>query len=231
MQVPRARPVPDLCPMLTSPATAAPAIPLAIIEDQPVLRRAFETYLCSLPDFDCVLVAESVEDFLARLPDAGHPPRLVLSDIGLPGASGIEGIGLIRQQIPDAEVVMISVYQDADRVFQALCAGAVGYLVKNTPLPQIRQALLEVAAGGSPMSPAIARHVVRHFRPQAPASSEALSAREQQVVQAIVDGLSYKLIADRLGITLDTVRYYIRQIYRKLHVNSKAEVIARALRG
>lgn len=204
-------------------------LPLAIIEDQPAIRLGFAAYLGAQPEFEVVLVADSIEAFLEALPHVARAPKLIVSDIGLPGLSGIEGVGLIRQQLPDAEVIMVSVYQDADRVFQAICAGAVGYLVKNTPLPQLKTALLEVAQGGSPMSPAIARHVVRHFQPK-PTPAEVLTAREQQVVQAIVDGLSYKLIADRLGISLDTVRFFIRQIYRKLHVNSKAEVIARALR-
>ena len=124
---------------------------------------------------------------------------------------------------------MISVFTDAARVFQAICAGAVGYLVKNTPLPQLKEGILQVQAGGSPMSPGIARHVIQHFQPQKQ-TGEELTPREQQIVQAIVDGLSYKLVADRFSISLDTVRSHIRQIYRKLQVNSKAEVISYSLK-
>jgi DNA-binding NarL/FixJ family response regulator len=211
------------------PATASP-IPIAIVEDQPGIRAALTDYLCAQPEFQCVVSAESVEALLAAL-DAGAAPRLVVSDINLPGgASGIEGIGLVRQRLPDAQVLMLSVHADADRVFQALCAGAVGYLVKDTPLPLLKEGLLQVAAGGSPMSPSIARHVIRYFQPNA-TPAEALTAREQQVVQAIEDGLSYKLIADRLQMSIDTVRGHIRSVYRKLQVNSKGEVIARARRG
>lgn len=198
---------------------------LAIVEDQPAIREALHTYLGAQPEFDCVAVAGSVEELLELLATGTPAPRLVLSDIGLPGASGIDGIGLLRTLAPEAEVVLITVYQDADRTFQALCAGAVGYLVKTTPLPEIKQALLDVLAGGSPMSPAIARHVMRYFRPAAPAAT--LTPREQQIVEGLEQGLSYKLVAARLGISLNTVRAYIRTIYEKLHINSKAELLSR----
>ncbi|MDO7873716.1 response regulator transcription factor [Hymenobacter sp. ASUV-10] len=202
-------------------------ISLAIVEDQPAIRQALSTYLCAQPEFKCVLVAESVEELLAALDSGeGIAPQIILSDIGLPGITGIAGIPLVRQRLPQAEVVLITVYQDADRVFQALCAGAVGYLVKTTPLSEIKQALLDVRAGGSPMSSAVARHVVRYFRP-APAAQSPLTAREEQIVQAIEQGLSYKLVADRLGISLNTVRAHIRTVYEKLQISSKGELMAR----
>ncbi|KAA9327142.1 response regulator transcription factor [Hymenobacter busanensis] len=200
--------------------------PLAIIEDDPAIRQSYVTYLCAQPEFDCVLVAGSVEEFLEELPSARQPPRLVLSDIGLPGLTGIEGVGRIRRVLPKAEVVLITVYADPERLFQALCAGAVGYLLKSTMLRDVKTALLEVLDGGSPMSPAIARHIVRHFQP-APSPSEILTARELQLVQAIEEGLSYRLVAERLGISINTVRTFIRRIYDKLQVNSKAELLAR----
>lgn len=204
--------------------------PLAIIEDQPAIRQALSTYFSAQPGFECTIVAESVEEFLETLDGGSRPPRLILSDIGLPGVSGIEGIALIQQRLPAAEVVLITVYQDAERVFQALCAGAVGYLVKSTPLPEIKQALLEVLMGGSPMSAAVARHVVRYFKPQQP-SQELLTPREQQIVEAIEQGLSYAMVADRLGISINTVRAYIRTVYEKLQVNSKAALMARNRAG
>ena len=152
---------------------------------------------------------------------------MVLSDIGLPGGlSGIEGIRRIKEVVPKADVLLISVFDDAARVFQALCAGAVGYLVKNTPLVMVKEHLLQVAAGGSPMSPSIARHVVAYFNPK-PTAEEVLSERELQLVQGIEDGLSYKQIAGRLGIAAQTVNSHIRNIYRKMEVNSKAGLLNR----
>ena len=144
--------------------------------------------------------------------------------------TGIEGVTRIKRVLPKAEVVLITVYAEPERLFQALCAGAVGYLLKSTMLRDVKAGLLEVLAGGSPMSPAIARHVVRHFQPVAPAA-EVLSARELQLVQAIEEGLSYRLVAERLGISLNTVRTYIRRIYDKLEVNSKTELVARRRQG
>jgi DNA-binding NarL/FixJ family response regulator len=210
-------------------------LPLAIIEDQPLIRDTLHGYLSEQPEFRCVLTAGSVEEFLALLPLAADVPAVIISDIGLPGLSGIEGITLIREQLPMVDILMLSVYTDAERVFDAICAGAVGYLIKSTPLEQLKQHLLQVAAGGSPMSPSIARHVIRSFqRPVAAPKltgpgGEQLTPREHEVVKGIEDGLSYKLIADRMDISVDTVRNFIRLIYRKLHVNSKGEIMALAL--
>jgi DNA-binding NarL/FixJ family response regulator len=204
---------------------------LGIIEDQSAIRDALCAYLGAQPEFDCVLCAGSHEEFVAGLAGLAHPPTLVLSDIGLPGRSGIEGLAVLRRLLPTAEVIMLSVFNDAERVFEALRQGAVGYLEKTTPLPAIKTHLLEVAAGGSAMSPGIARLVTRYFRPAGPVvPTAALTAREKEVVQGIEEGLSYQRIAERLFVSLDTVRSHIRQVYRKLEVNSKAELMAR-LRG
>ncbi len=209
-------------------------LPLAIIEDQIAIREALGDYLCAQPEFDCVLIAVSVEDFFKQLPGLAVPPVLVLSDIGLPGKSGIEGIPLIRARLPEAQVLMLSVFSDAARVFEAICAGAVGYLVKNTPLPQLKLHLLEVAAGGSPMSPGVARFVLEAFRRQPPvlvaATPDArLTPREQEMVEAVGQGLSYRVIAERYGISADTVNNHARAIYRKLQVHSRGELLALTL--
>ena len=204
---------------------------LALIEDQAPIRETLHEYLCAQPEFACQVVAGSIEEFLAALPGATRPPQLILSDIGLPGRSGIEGLPLILARLPEAQVLMLSVYADAERVYQALCAGAVGYLLKDTPLRQLKEHLLQVMAGGSPMSPGVARHVVQAFQRPAPAApAQPLTGRELDIVRGIEDGLSYKLIADRHGISLDTVRNHIRSVYRKLHVNSKGELLAQAFR-
>lgn len=209
---------------------------IAFIEDQPAIRDMLTQYLGAQPEFECVLVAGSVEEFLRNLPRAPRAPALVLSDIGLPGLTGIEGLPLIRAQLPEATILMLSVYTDADRVFEALCAGAVGYLLKNTPLPLLKQNLLQAIAGGSPMSPAVARHVVRAFQAVPPVrvggrdTPEQLTAREGDILRALEDGLSYKLIAERLHISLNTVRNHVRSVYAKLHVNSQQELLARHLK-
>ena len=209
---------------------------LAIIEDQAPIRETLHEYLCVQPEFRCVLIAASVEEFLARLPTAAVPPQLILSDIGLPGLTGIEGLPLIMARLPTAQVLMLSVYADAERVFEALRTGAVGYLLKNTPLAQLKEHLLQVAAGGSPMSPGVARFVVQAFRQQPAAQplaaplDEFLTSRELEVVRGIEDGLSYQLIAERHCISLDTVRNHIRSVYRKLQVNSRGELMAHALK-
>lgn len=208
--------------------------PLALIEDQAPIRETLREYLGAQPDFQVVVVAGSVEEFLEMLPGAVAAPQLILSDIGLPGRSGIEGLPLIQAQLPEAQVLMLSVYAEAERVYQALCAGAVGYLLKDTPLAQLKEHLLQVVAGGSPMSPGVARHVVRAFQrlAQRPALAPRapLTPRELEIVRGIEDGLSYKLLAERLHISLDTVRNHIRHVYRKLQVNSKGELLAQSLR-
>jgi DNA-binding NarL/FixJ family response regulator len=214
---------------------------LAIIEDQAPIRETLYEYLCAQPEFRCVLVVESIEAFLEQLPTAAVPPQLILSDIGLPGLTGTQGLPYILARLPLAQVLMLSVYADAERVFEALRAGAVGYLLKNTPLAQLKEHLLHVAAGGSPMSPGVARFVVQAFAqmPAAPATTlkladllpaEPLTARELEIVRGIEDGLSYKLIAERHTISIDTVRNHIRSVYRKLQINSKSELMAHAIK-
>ena len=212
-----------------------PLITLALIEDQAPIREALHEYLGAQPEFRCAVVVDSVEAFLEALVAGAEPPQVILSDIALPGRSGIEGLPLIRGLLPEAQVVMLSVFADAERVYEALCAGAIGYLLKNTPLPQLKEHLLQVAAGGSPMSPGVARHVVQAFqrlaaRPAPGPIAEPLTVRELEIVRGIEDGLSYKLIANRHSISLDTVRNHIRAVYRKLQINSKGELMAHALK-
>lgn len=204
-------------------------IHVAIIEDDALVRDALASALSTEEDFNCAIISASVEEFLKK---AEQVPQMdiVLSDIGLPGINGLKAIPLIKKQYPAVSIIMLSVYADSDRIFNALCAGAAGYLQKGIPLPEVMSSIRIVHNGGSVMSPVIARKVVEYFAPRR-TYNEPLTARERQVITAIVDGLSYKMIAGRLNITLETVRQHIKNIYRKLHVNSKAELITRSTRG
>jgi DNA-binding NarL/FixJ family response regulator len=209
-------------------------IRLAILEDDNIVRDTLAAFFARQPDFECMIVAGSVPHFFDQanslLKRDNLPPDIVLTDIGLPGMNGIEAIPLIKKKFPETSIVMFSVYTDSDRIFKALCAGAVGYLQKEAPLEEVLGSVRLIHEGGSAMSPAIARKVIEYFTPRRP-NNTPLTPKEREVVSAMVDGLSYKMIADRLGIALETVRQHIKNIYRKLHVNSKGEVIARSIRG
>ncbi|MBO9563835.1 MAG: response regulator transcription factor [Niastella sp.] len=204
-------------------------INLAIIEDDELVRRHLAAFFAGCEDVQCHIAAASVEDFFSQAQQV-EQLDMVLTDIGLPGQSGIEGIPGIKRKYPDASIVILSVYMDNERIFKALCAGAVGYLQKDTALEEILNCIQIIHKGGSVMSPVIARKVVDYFAPKR-TYNEPLTAKEQQVIAAMVDGLSYKMIAVRLGITLETVRQHIKNIYRKLQVNSKGEVIVKSLKG
>ena len=204
---------------------------VGIIEDNKKIRQLMQRYLDMQEDMSCQVATESVEEMLDYLTTYPHP-NVLLMDIQLPGMSGIEGMKIIQQKYPDIEIIMLTVYHDSHKIFDSLKAGASGYLLKHTSLPEIKDAIDLLMQGGAPMSPQIARKVITHFNDRGQKQQESnLTNREQDIVNGLVDGLSYKLIADRLDISIDTVRAHIRNIYKKLHVNSKAEVIAKSLRG
>jgi len=204
---------------------------VGIIEDNKKIRQLMQRYLDMQEDMSCLVATESVEEMLDYLTTYPHP-NVLLMDIQLPGMSGIEGMKIIQQKYPDIEIIMLTVYHDSHKIFDSLKAGASGYLLKHTSLPEIKNAIQLLMQGGAPMSPQIARKVITHFNDRGQKQQESnLTNREQDIVNGLVDGLSYKLIADRLDISIDTVRAHIRNIYKKLHVNSKAEVIAKSLRG
>ena len=204
---------------------------VGIIEDNKKIRQLMQRYLDMQEDMSCLVATESVEEMLDYLTTYLHP-NVLLMDIQLPGMSGIEGMKIIQQKYPDIEIIMLTVYHDSHKIFDSLKAGASGYLLKHTSLPEIKDAIELLMQGGAPMSPQIARKVITHFNDRGQKQQESnLTNREQDIVNSLVDGLSYKLIADRLDISIDTVRAHIRNIYKKLHVNSKAQVIAKSLRG
>lgn len=202
---------------------------IAIIEDDLELKNLLEEYLNNLNNFECSIAVDSVEGFFEEL-NNGNSPEIIISDIGLPGLSGDEGLIKIKEALPEVEVVMLTVHQDDEKIFKCLKNGASGYILKNAPLSEIKDYIDILSSGGAPMSPQIARKVVDFFQPKK-SLENPLTDREYDIVNGLVDGLSYKLIASKLNISLDTVRQHIRNVYRKLSVNSKAEVIAKKYRG
>jgi len=172
-----------------------------------------------------------MEDALRSL--NGNLTDVILTDIGLPGMSGVEGIRILKERYPELPVVALTVYDDDERIFDALCAGASGYLLKNTPPARLLESLKEVSAGGAPMSPEVARRVINLFREFRPPnrSPSHLTQQETELLKLIVDGHSYKTAAAKLDISTSTVSFHLQNIYGKLQVHSKSEAVARALRN
>lgn len=200
-------------------------IKLAIVEDDVEFSEMLREYLLTDDTFGEIQAFESVEKFLIPI-EEGYCPHVVLQDINLNGMSGIEAISIYKKKIPQSKVLMNSVLQDSDSVFAAICAGALGYIEKGNSMEKVKEAIITLHQGGSPMSPSIARHVINFFNPTKK-FEEDLSPRELEVVQGILDGLSYKMIAEKHHVSLDTVRTHISRIYRKLHINSKGQLIAK----
>jgi DNA-binding NarL/FixJ family response regulator len=199
-------------------------IHLLLIEDDLYIREALQQYLNNQPEFVLIGAFSTGEQFTLRPPQI--TPNVAILDINLPGKSGIEMIPEIKVLYKDTAIMMLSVNNDNESVFRSLQAGADGYLGKETPLEKIKEAIIDLHKGGSPITPAIARKVFDFFNSKNNVT-ENLNEREQQVVQGIVNGLSYKLVAAELNISIDTVRKYIKSVYRKLQINSKGELIAR----
>jgi len=199
-------------------------ISILLIEDDFNIQEALKQYIGSQDDFELVGVFSNAES--SRISTWTKSPNVVLLDINLPGISGIDLIPELKNRFPNTAILMLSVNYDNDSVFKSLQAGADGYLSKETPLTKIKDAIIDINSGGSPITPAIARKVFDFFNAKQNIA-EDLSEREKQVVDGIVAGLSYKLVADNMNISIDTVRKYIKSIYRKLHINSKGELIAK----
>jgi DNA-binding NarL/FixJ family response regulator len=205
-------------------------IRVAVVEDQKGTREAFAALIAGTPGYRLSGAYGSME---AALPGLAHDtPDVLLSDVGLPGMSGIDGVRLLRERHPALQVLMLTVYDDRDHVFDAICAGACGYLLKDTPPARLLEAIREIHAGGAPLSPEIARRVVMVFQKTPPpaAPEQRLSPRETEVLRLFAEGHSYKTAADALSISTDTVRFHIRGIYEKLHVHSKSEAVLKAFR-
>jgi DNA-binding NarL/FixJ family response regulator len=199
-----------------------------MIDDHADYRNGVGAMLAASPGIVCNMAA-SAEEALA-LPEASKPD-VVLMDIRLPGADGIECTRRIKKRWPTTHVIMCTVHEDDDKIFRALRSGAVGYLLKRSTVEEIREAIDHVLQGGSPMSPAIARRVVGSFQVQAPDPADALTAREQDVLDWMVTGSRDKEIAEKLGVSVNTVRTHVRKIYEKLQVQGRVEAITRGQRG
>lgn len=200
---------------------------VSIVEDDRKAREILVDWVNRAGGFRCISDHGSAEDAIEVLPKAD--PQVVFMDINLPGINGVECVRRLKSVLPDAQFVMLTVYDDSDHIFQALQAGATGYLLKRTPRAELVAALRDVHAGGSPMTTNIARKVVKAFhqivKPQ-PAVAE-LSTRENEVLELLAQGYLYKEIADTLNVAVPTVNTYIRRIYEKLHVRSRTEAVAR----
>ena len=206
-------------------------IKVSIVDDEVDLRENIAGYVDSSKGFRCLGVHSSAEEALVNLPK--EKPDVVLMDINMGGMNGIECVRLLKPKLPDTQIVMLTVFEDTEKIFAALAAGASGYLLKRLAPAKLLEAIREVHEGGSPMSAPIARKVVLSLRPVAAAPGDettALSPREREVLDGLAEGEAYKQIADRLGVSIHTVRNYIRRIYEKLHVCSRTEAVAKYLR-
>jgi DNA-binding NarL/FixJ family response regulator len=204
---------------------------VAIIEDVRSLRDGLRMLIDGTDGFSCVGSFRTMEEALEKI--EANPPDVVLADIGLPGMSGIDGVRVMKDRNPSLTVLMLTVYEDNERIFDALCAGACGYLVKKTPPARLLDSIREAINGGSPMSPEIARRVVNLFREiQPPERADyTLTPHELRLLKLMVEGHSYKTAAAELGVSLNTVCFHIKQIYEKMQVHSKSEAVVKALRN
>ena len=206
------------------------SITISIVEDNDQLRGTLARVISRAPGFACLGQHATAEAALAAIPN--EKPEVVLMDINLPGMNGVECVRRLKQLLPQIQVVMLTVYEDTDNIFNALAAGASGYLLKRTKSTELLEAILDVHNGGSPMTAHIARKVVLSFQ-RSPASAEStadLSPREKEVLDCLAQGFLYKEIAEKLGISYETVHTYIRRIYEKLQVRTRTEAVAKFLR-
>jgi DNA-binding NarL/FixJ family response regulator len=212
-------------------AARSDTIKVAIIEDHHKFREALEFLIDHTPGYQCVGTFRSMEEALEKI--KFNLPDVALVDIGLPGMSGVEGVRLLKERHPSLVLLMNTVYDDDERIFQALCAGASGYLLKKTPPARLLESLQEAMAGGAPMSPEVARRVLALFREIRPPEHEdyQLTPHELRLLKLLVEGHSYKTAASKLGVSVKTISFHLQKIYEKLQVHSKSEAVAKALRN
>jgi DNA-binding NarL/FixJ family response regulator len=209
-----------------------PLVRVAVVEDDRGFREALAMLLGLTAGFECVGVFASVEQALAAMIAPG--PDAILLDVHLPGLPGPEAVPFLKERFPGAQIVMLTVYADESKVFTAICNGACGYLLKDTPPAKLLDAIREAVSGGAPMSPGIARQVVNAFQKAGlprPSQDEHLTPQEVRLLQFLSDGYSYEGASAQMNISVNTVRNYIRSIYDKLHVHTKSEAVSKALRN
>ena len=205
-------------------------IKIAIVEDNNTLRSSLESMFNLTDGMRCVASLNNLLNVVGHIGTA--LPDIILMDIGLPNISGIEGVRTVKTHFPTIQVLMFTVFDDDEKIFDAIRAGASGYLLKKTPPAEIVEAIRDLYHGGAPMTSSIARKVIQSFQSVAPGAAVAdyqLTVRENEILYSLVDGLSYKKIADKYCVSISTIRTHICNIYNKLHVNSKAEAVARVL--
>lgn len=216
-------------PQATASPSSAP-IKVGVIEDQRRFREALSAMIDGTEGFRCAGSFRSMEEALDKI--GRDLPNVALVDIGLPGMSGIEGISLLKQKYPKLVLLMHTIYDDDERIFDALCAGASGYLLKRTPPARLLENLREAADGGAPMTPEVASRVVSLFREYHPPDrSYELTPHELRILKLLMDGYNYKTAAAELGVTTHTISFHLQRIYEKLHVHSKTEAVAKALQN
>jgi DNA-binding NarL/FixJ family response regulator len=219
-------------PLQAPPAGRQPTrtdIKVAIIEDERDIRECLCVLVNGTEGFKCTGGYRTMEEALEKVPN--QMPDVVLSDIGLPGMSGIEGVRILKERYPNLLLLMLTIYDDDERIFDAMCAGACGYLLKKTPPARLLESLKEAVAGGAPMSPEVARRVIALFREIRPPerADYQLTPHETRLLKLFVEGHNYKTAAAELNVSVNTVNFHVRSIYDKLQVHSRSEAVAKAL--
>ena len=207
-------------------------IRVTIFEDNTLLRDGLFSLIDASEGFLCAGAFSNCKRVLANIEET--KPDVILMDIEMPGISGIEAVRMIKEKLPQVKILMETIFEDDDKIFQSVCNGAEGYILKNTPPNEILEAIKEIYEGGAPMTPVIALKVMHMFKENLSAESKNvfnLTAREKEILKCLVEGMSYKMVADKCFISIETVRGHIKSIYEKLHVHSKSEAVVKAVRG
>ncbi len=211
------------------PDSSRTEIKVAIVEDERDIRECLTVLVNGTEGYSCTGSYRTMEEALIQIPL--RLPDVVLSDIGLPGMSGIAGVRILKERYPTLLMLMLSVYDDDERIFDAMCAGACGYLLKKTPPARLLEGLKEAVSGGAPMSPEVARRVIALFREIRPPERAEyhLTPHETRLLKLFVEGHNYKTAAAELGVSVNTINFHVRSIYEKLQVHSRSEAVAKAL--